>query len=85
MKSEIAEPLKQAVIDTPIEYLILETDGPFVKPERPKDIIGKKWKKSRNTSLIIPAVAAEIAELKGMMLEDVFKAAEDNTRRIFNL
>lgn len=73
------------MIDTPIEYLILETDGPYVKPECPEDITGKKWTKARNTSLILPAVAAKIAELKGMMLEDVLKVTEDNTRRVFNL
>ena len=85
MKPEISEPLKQAVIDTPIEYLILETDGPYVKPERPEDITGKKWTKARNTSLILPAVAAKIAELKGLKLEDVLNISEDNTRRVFNL
>ncbi len=83
MKSEISEPLKQAVIETPIEYLILETDGPYVRPEQPEDITGKKWKKARNTSLILPTVAAKIAELKGMMLEDVLMITEDNTRKVF--
>lgn len=85
MKPEISEPLRQAVIDTPIKYLILETDGPYVKPQRPEAVTGKKWAKARNTSLILPAVAARIAELKGMMSEDVLKITEDNTRRVFPL
>ena len=67
------------------DYLILETDAPYVKPERPEDITGKKWKNSRNTSLILPTVAAKIAELKGMMLEDVLKVTEDNTRKVFDI
>ena len=85
MKKEVSEPLKHAVIATPIEYLILETDGPYVKPERPKDITGKKWTKARNTSLILPAVANRIAELKGIAIEDVLRITEENTRRVFNL
>lgn len=85
MKPEISEPLKQAVIDTPVEYLILETDGPYVKPERQENIAGKKWAKARNTSLILPAVAARIAELKGMTAEEILKITEDNTRRVFKL
>lgn len=85
MKKEISEPLKHAVIATPIEYLMLETDGPYVKPERPIDITGKKWTKARNTSLILPAVANRIAELKGIAIEDVLRITEENTRRVFNL
>ena len=59
MKPEYSEPLRRAVAEVPLEYLLLETDGPYVKPERPEDISGKKWSKARNTSLILPAVAAK--------------------------
>lgn len=85
MKPEYREQLEQAVIATPIEYLLLETDGPYVKPKRPDDVTGKKWTKARNTSLILPAIAGRIAELKGMALDDVIKITEENTRRVFRL
>lgn len=38
-----ADGRRETVIATPIEYLLLETDGPYVKPERPDDVTGKKW------------------------------------------
>ncbi len=85
MKSEHKKQLEEAVISTPMEYLILETDGPYVKPERPGDITGKKWTKARNTSLILPAIAERVAELKGVAVEDVIRITEDNTRRVFGI
>ena len=71
-------------METPMEYILLETDGPFVKPVRPEDI-SKKWEKARNTCLILPAVASKIAELKGVTVEEVLKITEDNTRRVFGI
>ena len=65
--------------------LLLETDGPYVKPERPDDVTGKKWAKARNTSLILPNIAEKIAELKCMMVKDVVRITEENTRRVFKL
>lgn len=85
MKPEISEPLRQSVVAVPLEYLLLETDGPYVKPVKPEDISGKKWTKARNTGLILPAVAAKIAEIKGVTADEVMKTAADNTRRVFRL
>lgn len=79
------EPLERTVAATPIEFLLLETDGPHVKPDRPDYIEDKQWSKARNTSLILPAVAERIAELKNMSAEDVMRITEENTRRVFNL
>ena len=85
MKPEYREQLEQAVIATPIECLLLETDGPYVKPEKPDAFTGKKWTKARNTSLILPAVAERIAEFKGMDAVDVIRITEENARRVFGL
>ena len=85
MKPEISEPLRQTVAAIPSEYLLLETDGPYVKPVRPEDISGKKWTKARNTSLILPAVAAKIAEIKGVTVEEVMEITADNAKRVFRL
>lgn len=83
MKPEYSEALQKAVAEVPMEYMLLETDGPYVKPERPEEITGKKWTKVRNTSLILPGVAAKIAEIKGIAVEDVLRITEENTRRLF--
>ena len=69
----------------PMEYLLLETDAPYMKPERPEGITRKKWAKARNTSLILPAVVEKIAEIKGITVDDVLKITEENTRRLFRL
>lgn len=85
MKPEYRRQLEETVIATPIEYLLLETDGPYVKPERPDDVTGKKWTKARNTSLILPAVAEKIAYLKGISVEEVLRITEENTKRVFKI
>ena len=69
--------------ETPVEYLLLETDGPYVKPRKPDDVTGKQWEKARNTSLILPAVARKIAELKGLTQEEVYRITTDNAERVF--
>ena len=85
MKPKYSAPLEQAVIATPIEYLLLETDAPYVKPEKPDGITEKKWTKARNTSLILPAVAKKIADLKGMDKDYVVRSTEENAVRVFKL
>ena len=85
MRSEISALLQDAVVNTPLEYLVLETDGPYVKPIKPENISKKSWMKARNTSLILPAVAQRVAELKGISVEDVLRVTEENTRRLFHI
>ena len=83
MKPEYSGALRQAVMSVPLEFLLLETDGPYVKPERPEGVAGKQWAKARNTSLILPAVAGMVAELKGVTAEEVMRVTAANARRVF--
>ena len=84
MKQEISAELAESVKATPLKYLMLETDGPYVKPEnKSEDISRKKWQKARNTSLIIPAVAERIAEIKGVSVEEVKLTTTENVLRVF--
>ena len=76
--------LEQAVIQTPLECILLETDGPYVKPDCP-DIPKKQMRKARNTSLILPAIAKRIAELKDVSVEEVMRVTTDNAVRLFGL
>lgn len=85
MKSENSNALMDSVKNTPLEYLMLETDGPYVKPAKPNDISKKSWEKARNTSLILPFVVQKIAEVKSVSVEDVIRITEENTRRVFKL
>ncbi len=77
--------LCEAVEQIPLSFLLLETDGPYVKPLRPESFSGKEWQKARNTSLILPAVAERIAGLKQIPVETVLAQTEENTRRVFGL
>lgn len=85
MKPKYGRQLEEAVIVIPIEYLILENDGPYVKPERPDDVTRKRWTMARNTSLILPAVAEKIAYLKGIPVEEVLRITDENTKRVFKI
>lgn len=74
--------LEQAVTAAALEDLVLETDGPYVKPNCPA-IPKKQLRKARNTSLILPAVAARIAELKNVPLEEVYRVTSANAVKLF--
>ena len=75
--------LEEAVRETPLSFLLLETDGPYVKPARPEGMGSKAWQKTRNSGLILPAVAERIAELKGVPPQTVAEATAANARRLF--
>lgn len=76
--------LEKAVIETSLENILLETDGPYVKPYCP-DIQKKQLRKARNTSLTLLAVAMRIAELKNISLEEVLKVTSKNAIKLFRL
>lgn len=83
--TETSRSLEEAVKETPLEFLVLETDGPYVKPKVPEGISGKQWKKSRNTSLMIPEVAKRIAEIKGIDVEEVEQITTKNVKTLFQI
>lgn len=62
----------------------METDGPYVLPSCPQ-LDKKKRRKVRNTSLILPAVAERIAELKNVPVEEVLRVTSENAVRLFGL
>lgn len=70
-----AEELRKAVAHIPLDRIVLETDAPFVKPAG--------WSEPLNNSLCLPQVADCIAQCKGISLEQVQHAAEENAVRLF--
>ena len=80
---ERCAPLEEAVRETPLSFLLLETDGPYVKPARPEGLGSKAWQKTRNSGLILPAVAERIAELKGIPPRTVAEVTAANALRLF--
>ena len=72
-----AKKLKEAVMEIPIERILLETDSPYLAPEPNR---GK-----RNSSLNIPYVVKELAQLKGISEEEVINITTENTKKLFHL
>ena len=84
LQPESCAELEDAIRVTPLRLLLLETDGPYVKPVCPL-LSGKQRRKARNTSLILPAVAARIGELKGISPQEVERVTAENAARIFHI
>lgn len=76
--------LEDAVKAIPLESILIETDGPHIKPYI-TDVSGKQRKKARNTSLILPQVIRRIAELKNSTPEEVEQITTENAIRLFSL
>ncbi|MBC8258290.1 MAG: TatD family hydrolase [SAR324 cluster bacterium] len=71
-----AEDLREVVRWLPLERLLLETDSPFLAPI---PFRGKKNKPAH-----IPAIAAFIAKLKEISLEELAQQTTENARRLFD-
>lgn len=69
--------LKEVVEYIPIEYLVLETDSPYLSPEPNR---GK-----RNTSLNIPYIVKSIATIKGMDYDEVVRITNENAKKLYKL
>ena len=72
-----AKTLKQVVEYAPLESLVLETDCPYLSP------VPNRGK--RNSSLNLPYIAAQIAELKQVSEETVIRVTRENARRLYRL
>ena len=83
--SEAGEALRETVRRAPLEKLLLETDAPYVHPTCDAVPSAKQRSKVRNTPLILPAVAAGIAALKGLDAREVERRTAENAVRLFGL
>lgn len=77
--------LREAIVRIPLERILLETDAPFILPYCKDVIPSKQLRRARNTSLILPAVAEKIGELKGVPPERVKRVTAENAARLFHL
>jgi TatD DNase family protein len=69
--------LQEVVRLTPLERMLLETDGPYLAP------VPHRGKPAHPGH--IPLIALKIAELKSVGVDAVFAAARENTRRIYGI
>lgn len=69
--------LREALLEVPLEKIILETDCPYLAPEPNR---GK-----RNSSLNLPYVVKAIAEIKGVSIEEVMNTTYNNACRMYRI
>jgi TatD DNase family protein len=69
--------LDQAILDTPLDRLLLETDGPYLAPVPHR---GK-----RNEPAFVRRVAERIAELRGIPADELIARTGENAARVFGL
>ncbi len=72
-----AKKLKEAVEYIPMDRIVLETDCPFLAP------VPNRGK--RNSSLNLPYVITELAQIKGITEEEVREAAWNNGLRLYHM
>lgn len=69
--------LKEIAEEIPLERILLETDCPYLAPV--------PFRGKRNSSLYIPYIAQEIANLKGITYEEVVAQTELNGKKLFGI
>ena len=69
--------LQEVVRQVPLERILLETDAPYLAPT--------PLRGTRNESANLPLIAAKVAELKGVDLEEVSAVTTANAEKLFGL
>ena len=65
------------VAAVPLEKILLETDAPYMAPV--------PLRGSRNEPANIPLIAAKVAEIKNLPLEEVERITTQNATELFNI
>lgn len=71
-----AADLRETARLVPLERLLIETDSPYLAPVPHRGKV--------NTPALVPHVAAQVAELKGLSVEAVAEATSRNFERLFD-
>ena len=69
--------LAEVVRRVPLERIVLETDAPYLTPV--------PYRGRRNESSYIPFIAAKVAELKGVTIDEVAEVTTSNARNLFEI
>jgi TatD DNase family protein len=70
-----AQALKDVALRVPIDRMLIETDSPYLAPV--------PYRGKRNQPAYVAHVAAEIARLRGVAVEDIARATTSNFFRLF--
>jgi len=69
--------LLEVVKNCPLDKMLIETDSPYLAPQAYRGKRCEPW--------MVSEVAAKIAEIKGLGKEEVVKATDENTKKLFRL
>ena len=72
-----ASELREVARDVPLDQCLIETDSPYLAP--------MPFRGKTNSPAYVPYVAAKLAELKGLSVEEVAHATSANFERLFSL
>lgn len=72
-----AEDLRTVARFVPIERCLIETDSPYLAPA--------PFRGKTNTPALVPWVAKQMAELKGLTVEEIGQATSANFERLFKI
>jgi TatD DNase family protein len=72
-----SETLREAIKNTSLEHIVLETDAPYLAPE--------PYRGKRNESSYIPIIAATIAKTKQCTIAEVAEKTTENALRLFKI
>ena len=71
-----AADLRDVARFVPLDRCLIETDSPYLAPV--------PYRGKTNTPALVPFVAAQLAELKGLPVEEVARATMENALRLFS-
>lgn len=74
-----AKKARRIIENLPMERIMIETDSPYLTPEPERLAEGR----IRNSSLFVHRVAEQIAEFKGLTVEEVERITMENGKRFF--
>jgi TatD DNase family protein len=72
-----AGPLREVAQHVPLDRILVETDCPYLPPQ--------PWRGRRNEPAYMVATAKQVADLRGLSLEEVAAATWENTLAVFGL
>ncbi len=70
-----AADLREVARFVPLDRCLIETDSPYLAPV--------PYRGKTNTPALVPHVAAQLADIKGLAIEDIARATSDNAHTLF--
>ncbi len=74
---KVQEDLLEVIKNTPLDKMLIETDSPYLAPQKYRGQRAEPW--------MVEEVAQKIAEIKEKKVEEIIKITTDNAKRLFKI